>query len=278
MAKRKIKLLDTVALANDLPERKLKRGEVGTVVEILAPDVFEVEFSDDDGQTYAELALRDDQLKVAGVPRHERAWIETIVEETKHDLPPFDRYIFVVSRPAITDYLTPEKKRRALEDIRKLAFEDLDCKVVVKLHPTERVAKNKDTLYEEVFGRDTYGKQWIYSSVHPFALGNKSLFAVVFYSGVAVDMIALGVVPIERLEVDTAPELAEATREMIKDYRKRGLVLPAENYEDLKRHALAIIKNKEAVLERLKPGYKEFFGTTEDPIKLVADDIVAVLQ
>ena len=62
MAKRKIKLLDTVALANDLPERKLKRGEVGTVVEILAPDVFEVEFSDDDGQTYAELALRDDQL------------------------------------------------------------------------------------------------------------------------------------------------------------------------------------------------------------------------
>ena len=27
------------------------------MVEILAPDVYEVEFSDDDGQTYAELAL-----------------------------------------------------------------------------------------------------------------------------------------------------------------------------------------------------------------------------
>ena len=62
MAKRKIKLLDTVALLEDLPERKLKRGEVGTVVEILAPDVFEVEFSDDEGQTYAELALGGDQL------------------------------------------------------------------------------------------------------------------------------------------------------------------------------------------------------------------------
>lgn len=62
MAKRKIKLLDTVALLEDLPERKLKRGEVGTVVEILAPDIFEVEFSDDEGQTYAELALRGDQL------------------------------------------------------------------------------------------------------------------------------------------------------------------------------------------------------------------------
>ncbi|MFN2455665.1 MAG: DUF4926 domain-containing protein [Pyrinomonadaceae bacterium] len=62
MAKRRIKLLDTVALLDDLPERKLKRGEVGTVVEILAPDVYEVEFCDDAGQTYAELALRGDKL------------------------------------------------------------------------------------------------------------------------------------------------------------------------------------------------------------------------
>lgn len=62
MPKRKIKLLDTVALLKDLPERKLKRGEVGTIVEMLAPEVYEVEFCDDEGQTYAELALRSDQL------------------------------------------------------------------------------------------------------------------------------------------------------------------------------------------------------------------------
>ena len=64
MAKNKIKLLDTVALVEDLPERMLKRGEVGTVVEILAPDTFEVEFSDDDGETYAELALPAEKLIV----------------------------------------------------------------------------------------------------------------------------------------------------------------------------------------------------------------------
>jgi hypothetical protein len=64
MARRKIKLLDTVALLEDLPERKLKRGEVGTVVEVLAPDVYEVEFCDDEGQTYAEFALRSEQLIV----------------------------------------------------------------------------------------------------------------------------------------------------------------------------------------------------------------------
>lgn len=64
MSRRKIKLLDTVALLEDLPERKLKRGEVGTVVEVLAPDAYEVEFSDDEGKTYATLALRGEQLIV----------------------------------------------------------------------------------------------------------------------------------------------------------------------------------------------------------------------
>ena len=62
LRKKTIRLLDTVALLEDLPARNLKRGEVGTVVEILAPDVYEVEFCDDDGETYAELSLRGDQL------------------------------------------------------------------------------------------------------------------------------------------------------------------------------------------------------------------------
>jgi hypothetical protein len=66
MTKRKIKLLSTVALSEDLPGRKLKRGEVGTVVEVLAADVYEVEFCDEGGQSYAELALRGDQL----IPLH----------------------------------------------------------------------------------------------------------------------------------------------------------------------------------------------------------------
>jgi Domain of unknown function (DUF4926) len=59
-----IQLHDVVALLVDLPARDLCRGQVGTVVENLAADVYEVEFSDDDGRTYATLALRADQLMV----------------------------------------------------------------------------------------------------------------------------------------------------------------------------------------------------------------------
>jgi len=59
-----IQLLDVVALTADLPEHDLLRGQVGTVVETLAPHVFEVEFSNDEGVTYAQLPLRDSQLMV----------------------------------------------------------------------------------------------------------------------------------------------------------------------------------------------------------------------
>ena len=51
-------LLSVVALLEDIPAKGLLRGQVGTIVETLAPGVYEVEFSDDAGRTYgvADLA------------------------------------------------------------------------------------------------------------------------------------------------------------------------------------------------------------------------------
>jgi hypothetical protein len=57
-----IKLLDVVALTEDIPERGLRRGEVGTVVERWKDGAYEVEFSADTGEAYAFAALRSDQL------------------------------------------------------------------------------------------------------------------------------------------------------------------------------------------------------------------------
>lgn len=60
-----IKLLDVVALTVDLPEYHLWRGQVGTVVEMLAGGTaFEVEFSDREGRTYESLGLRPEQIMV----------------------------------------------------------------------------------------------------------------------------------------------------------------------------------------------------------------------
>jgi hypothetical protein len=57
-----LRLLDIVALKEDLPQHNLTRGQVGTIVEVLGPNVFEVEFSDNHGRSYATVGLRSDQL------------------------------------------------------------------------------------------------------------------------------------------------------------------------------------------------------------------------
>ena len=54
--------LDVVALTVDIPEHKLLRGQVGTVVAELAPDAVEVEFVDEHGATYALLAVPTSRL------------------------------------------------------------------------------------------------------------------------------------------------------------------------------------------------------------------------
>ena len=57
------RLLDVVALLSDSPAHGLVRGQVGTVVEVL-DGAYEIEFSDDEGKTYAELAFPSDQLLI----------------------------------------------------------------------------------------------------------------------------------------------------------------------------------------------------------------------
>jgi len=57
-----IKLLDVVALVEDLDSEGLRRGEVGTVVEEWKEGDFEVEFSDNSGKPYAFAALRPEQM------------------------------------------------------------------------------------------------------------------------------------------------------------------------------------------------------------------------
>jgi Domain of unknown function (DUF4926) len=57
-----IRLLGVVALLEDIPEHGLTRGQVGTVVEILGPDVYEVEFADKSGRSIATLGVRGDRL------------------------------------------------------------------------------------------------------------------------------------------------------------------------------------------------------------------------
>ncbi len=57
-----VKLLDVVALLDDKPGERLVAGQVGTIVEVLAPGVFEVEFLDSQGRTIALAELKREEL------------------------------------------------------------------------------------------------------------------------------------------------------------------------------------------------------------------------
>ena len=53
----KFRPLDTVVLARDLPVYRLKRGDLGAVVEVYEPDGLEVEFVTASGRTEALVTL-----------------------------------------------------------------------------------------------------------------------------------------------------------------------------------------------------------------------------
>ena len=57
------KLLDTVVLDRDLPEHGLRRGDLGAVVDVQAPDGLEVEFVLASGKTQALVSLRASDVR-----------------------------------------------------------------------------------------------------------------------------------------------------------------------------------------------------------------------
>ena len=58
----KVNELDVVALMSDIPLEKLKRGQVGTVVDLPGNGMALVEFSDNNGTPYAFAAVSESQL------------------------------------------------------------------------------------------------------------------------------------------------------------------------------------------------------------------------
>jgi len=221
-------------------------------------------------------------IEVVGVPRHTPEWMEFIrlnmLDQMSVSSSLKNGSIFIISRPGGTNYHPYKRKKKALENIKQLAWNDLKKNIVVKLHPKER----KEGLYEEVFGTDTYGDKWFYSDIHPFVLGKESAFAISFYSGVPIDMLALGVPTIEYLDLRGIPDFDND--ESLRDkkghpcfgYRYLDLVLGASDYDQMKAHAMEIMNDRETVLSRLQAKYNELFPQIENINEKIAKDILSI--
>lgn len=55
--------LQTVVLNRDLPERALRKGDLGAVVHVYEPDGLEVEFVSASGKTVALVTLKDADVR-----------------------------------------------------------------------------------------------------------------------------------------------------------------------------------------------------------------------
>jgi len=61
---KKPELLDSVAVLHDIPDKLLKKGQVGTIVELLGNNFYEVEFTNKAGETIFTKALSSNDFLV----------------------------------------------------------------------------------------------------------------------------------------------------------------------------------------------------------------------
>lgn len=227
--------------------------------------------------------LSDDHIKIVGIPRHEPEWLDFIIQKEKeiHNYsPPKEEYVFLISRPTGGSEVSIERRLKSLQDIKRVVLDQLNKKIIVKLHPKEQ----KEGLYEEVFGEENYKVKWEYSNLHSIVLGDHCLFAIAFTSGVVIDMIVRDTPSIELLDLKGIPKFdnAEALRdqngEPVLMYRYFGLAYGASDYTALKKHTETILQNRSAALQVLKKNYSALFPLKKNINMKIAEDIISKLE
>lgn len=237
-------------------------------------------FSHEERQFYRnKYGLEGSSLQVIGIPRHEAQWLASV--EANHGGVDFDktkRFIFVIGRPSTEKYHPRERKIQALLDIRKMA-EKFGLDVVVKTHPKE----HEHATYREVFKEMSQGLSFNFSNSHPLVLGRHCVFAVSFYSGVAVDMVRLGTPVIERLDLrglpfaDNAESLRDANNEPVYVIRYLGLALGASHSEAFEHHVERVMKCRDEVVAEQRAAYDRVYPTIPNVNEKIASEIAEVV-
>lgn len=228
-------------------------------------------FSKNEISFYKELYnLKAEQIKVYGIPKHEKQWIENFeVNNIKTD----KKYIFIISRPT-NEWITKNRRIEFLKMIKKIAIK-YNLEVIVKLHPREK----KNNLYGQIFDSNEEKIKWKISKMHPFSLGKKCEFAISYYSGVPVDLLRLGVPTIELSDFrgitrdDHELSMRNSRGEAVREYRYLNLVLGATSEDEFEKHVKEILYNKNKVVKDLQKNYEKIFPITQNINNIIAEEI-----
>ena len=235
-------------------------------------------FSDREERLYRDkYGLEKGNIRVVGIPRHEERWIHYITSSYGEEKPALqNNSIFVISRGSDDHYFPRQRKVSGLRDVQEAAAAN-NLHVVIKRHPKEA----DDGPYEEVFGGDNFGRTWSFSNAHALVLGQHCLFAVSFYSGVAIDMVRIGTPVIERLDMKNLPKdallgsLENSSGNLVSPYRHLGLVLGASNSEEFHTHVENIFSDRSDVARGLMRNYRAIFPLIEGINDKIALEIMS---
>lgn len=223
-----------------------------------------------------EYDLKDDNLNVIGITRHEKNWLNLIEKKSSSlDFEIQRKFIFIIGRPSNPRYLPEKRKLQALKDI-KLVAEKFKFNIIIKLHPKE----NDKEVYQSVFKNLSNNLKFSFSNQHPLIIGKYCDFAVTFFSGVAVDMIKLGIPVIERLDLrdlpftDNPESLRNDKGDPIFSYRALKLVLGASNSDEFQNAVNKILNNRSKVIKELKAAYDRAFPTINDINNKITEEII----
>ena len=240
--------------------------------------VYSMSYLETDGYKKC-FGLLDKNIVHAGIPRHDSDWIN-FVRKKAHPIRAniFDSFVFIIGRPA-SSYNTPDRKKKALKNIYDIVCSKYNLKLVVKTHPKESIYGVDGDIYADALGSKNYGKDWMYSDSHPFILGEKSIFAISFYSGVPIDLLALNKLTIEYLDLhgldkyDNENSLRDENNVPVFPTRYANLVLGASTKSDLEKHIKSIFNQYKETIAPLHLSYKECFSTFDGSSQMVANDI-----
>jgi hypothetical protein len=211
-----------------------------------------------------------------GIPKHDSFWVD-YVNNFEDNIEISEGYIFLIGRPS-SDYLPKHRKKKYLEDIKEIS-KKLNKKILIKIHPKERKGNLGDGLYESVFGLKNYGVNWEYTDLHAYILGRNCCFAISFYSGVSLDMTAIGVPVIEYLNLKDIPKydnknsLRDSDGNPVFSFRYLGVVLGVNNRPELDKSVSSILLDRSLIVKQLLNKYKAAITYSNKSSELIARTI-----
>jgi len=223
--------------------------------------------------------ISEEKMRIVGIPRHDDDWVRLVqrrsFENSSDGFSIDDQQVVLFSR-SLSSYLPRERKETALRLIKKIIIDRYGFRLIIKLHPKETSFIH---MFYEIFGKDNLNKTWKISELHPFALAKSCRFAIVFYSGVSIDMNYLGVPVIEYLDMNGLEEHDNQQSLRVNgnpcfSYRYLGFVYGASNEIELEQAIDACVTDTENLKKVFREKYEDYFPKDNNLSNAIAKKIL----